>query len=264
METALTLIPNILSTLVLSKNQDVLDHSNKSSGITNDSVPIPKINSVLCDNDTFTRIYSLRDDLQFRSALLDIDTDINTFATITDTVKYDPSRLRLCEDGIRSVTIDNAGGKSVVSEMMSIHYFSRVFGSSATLLEMEIEYWAKYKMVDFITTVDNNRIGVSVTRAMGFPSPDDFENIDAERLINKKLFGLIVARNAVQKKHRFFRSVLHVWCQTERIASLINKAYNNIQNKDYGMDIRGNVAVILTVCPEKSLYNDKCDNYCFD
>lgn len=234
--------------------------------------PIPRLLSVTISNDNVIRRYNLREDLHFRSNLSysggsvpKATTAVSDFSMLIDSYEYDKNEINLSYDARRSATIENAGGKSVVSEMLSIEYFRRVFNSNNTLLEMEIEYWAKYKMVDYITTIQTlegeERVGVSVTRAMGFPTPEDFETSDAERLINKKLYGLIVARNAVQRKQRFFRSVLHVWCQTRRIAEMVSEAYERIENKDYGMEIQGTVSILLTICPEESLYNDDLSGY---
>lgn len=154
------------------------------------------------------------------------------------------------------------------------------------LLEMEIEYWCDYKMVDYIcsiypvssfsdseartsgssgTTVKGSggsgkagsRVGVSVTRAMGFPSPRKFTYNDAVELINKKLYGLIVARNGVIKEQRFYRSILHIWCQTFRIAALVKKAFKNLESYDFGLNVKTDIAVFLTVCNHKCIYTNK-------
>jgi hypothetical protein len=46
--------------------------------------------------------------------------------------------------------------------------FQDAYGGTDIVLEMEIEYWIRYKMVDFICTIQGYRVGVSVTRAMKF------------------------------------------------------------------------------------------------
>lgn len=141
--------------------------------------------------------------------------------------------------------------------MMSIEYFTRVFEARDILLEMEVEYWIDYKMVDFVCTVPSyGRIGVSVTRAMGYPSSDKFTYDRALKLLQKKLYGLIVSRNGVTKKHSFYRSILHIWCQTDRIALLLKKAYASFDIEDYGLNIKGVVVLQLTVCSHPCLYDD--------
>ncbi len=169
-----------------------------------------------------------------------------------------PKSPRFGVESTRSLSIDNAGGHSVISEMMSIEYFTRVFQAQDVLLEMEVEYWIDYKMVDFICTLPKiGRVGVSVTRAMGYPTPDYFTYEKAVFLLRKKLYGLIVSRNGVIDKHSFFRSILHVWCQTSRIASFMKKAYRSFDIDDYGLDVKGVVIMQLTICSEPSIYTDR-------
>lgn len=160
-------------------------------------------------------------------------------------------------DAVRSLTVENAGGKSEVSEALSMQYFHERFGASQFLLEREVEYWCEYKMVDFICTLAETRIGVSVTRAMGFPTAELFDAEAALQLLRKKLYGLIVARNAVDKKHRFFKSILHIFCQTSHIAELLREAYAGLDVNDFGLDIKGAVILRLTVCPDVRIYTNR-------
>ena len=112
------------------------------------------------------------------------------------------------------------------------------------------------KMVDFICTIDSNRVGVSVARAMGFPSSDKFTPTIASRLLYKKLYGLIVARNAVVKKQSFFKSILHIWCQDAHVAQLLRDAFANLDDDDYGLYVKGVVLLQLTVCDDVQLYKN--------
>ena len=153
--------------------------------------------------------------------------------------------------------IDNAGGKSDVSEMFSIDYLMRIHGARDIIFETQVQYWITYKMVDFICTIEDQRVGVSVARAMAYPSPDRFTAKMAARLLYKKLYGLIVARNAVSDHQSFYRSVLHIWCQNQRIADLMQDAFANLDNDDYGLDVKGVVILQLTVCPDAQLYRNR-------
>lgn len=167
------------------------------------------------------------------------------------------SKMNMCDDARRSLASPNAGGKSALSEMLSMQYMHQVYGAEDTLIEMEVEYWLEYKMVDYVCSVKGVRVGVSVTRAMTYPNPSKFHIDHARTLLNKKLYGLIVARNSVTQRHTFFKSVLHVWCQTQRIANLVKEAYEEMDVSDYGLDIRGEVILLLTVCDESYIYTDR-------
>ena len=141
--------------------------------------------------------------------------------------------------------------------MMSIRYFELAYGATGVLLEMEIEYWIDFKMVDFVCKIDGTRVGVSVTRAMGYPTPDRFTPEKAADLVNKKLYGLVVARDSVVKKHRFFKSVLHIWCQTDEISAIVKDAYDNMDDE---MNIKGDMLLILTTYANPEIYHlDKND-----
>ena len=161
-----------------------------------------------------------------------------------------------CEEASRSLSVENAGGHSEISEALSIHYFVKTFGAKDVLYEKQIEYYIDYKMVDYVATIENRRVGVSVTRAMSYPSPDRFTHEDALALLHKKIYGLIVSRNSVTDRHSFFKSVLHVWCQSHRIAWILREAYSSLDIADYGLDVKGSLILILTVCESPGVYRN--------
>lgn len=118
-----------------------------------------------------------------------------------------------------------------------------------------MEYWIYYKMVDFICTLPTGlKLGVSVTRAMGFPSDESFTLEMARHLLLKKLNGLIIARNTVVDSQSFYRSILHIWCQSETVAELLREAYSSLDLDDFGLDIKG---TILTICENERIYKDR-------
>lgn len=110
-----------------------------------------------------------------------------------------PKYKFLCKDAKRSLSVENAGGQSEISEMYSIDYFTQLYNAKHIILETEVNYWIDSKMVDFIAIIGTEKVGVSVARAMGFPSAKDFTYDNAKNLINKKILGLLVARNSVVK-----------------------------------------------------------------
>lgn len=175
--------------------------------------------------------------------------------------------MHLTPDAARSLSIANAGGQSVMSEMLSIQYFTEIYGARDVILESEVDYYLKYKMVDYITTLTTYsgqlaRVGVSVTRAMGYPYPERFTRAWADALISKKLYGLIVARDCVNTQHTFHRSILHCFCQTPRIAEHMREAYEALDKDDKGLSIRGDVLLVLTICDNPFIYSmDRPSNH---
>lgn len=191
--------------------------------------------------------------------------------------EYDiPTKIQISPTAQRSLDVTNAGGKSEVSEAISMDYFERIFHAHDIILEMEVEYWIDYSMVDYVCTIEGSRVGVSVTRAMGYKKKgipqkvldvdkgkylDEsvFTQEDASHLLRRKLYGLIVSRNAVSDKHSFYRSVLHVWCQSRRIAEMLREEFGKFDINDFGLDIQGTVILLLTVCPFEGIYTNSRD-----
>lgn len=171
----------------------------------------------------------------------------------------------LCEAAARSLDIENAGGNSQLSEAYSMDLFCTSYNATDIVYEKEVQYWIDYKMVDYVCLVRGERIGVSVTRAMGFPDDTSFHYLDAERLLEKKVYGLVIARNAVCKKHRFFKSILHIWCQTSRIAVMIETAFHKlVLSSSSSMTsplsgLKGTLELMTTICADDRLYRNKRD-----
>jgi hypothetical protein len=148
----------------------------------------------------------------------------------------------------------NAGGASVVSEAVSMELMHRRFGATDVATEMAIQYWCvNWKKIDYIATIHGSRTGVSVTRAMGYPDASTFTEEDADRLCYKKLFGLVVARAGISRAFSYERSILHVFCQDDRIAELMKVAFKKLiqldeQQHDAETSLTGSIIIILTVC----------------
>jgi hypothetical protein len=189
-----------------------------------------------------------------------------TYVVIRDEYKL-PEKLKW--EGRLSLQFDNAGGKSEVSEAFSIDYFNRVHKSIYTIFEKQVQYWIDYKMVDFITSIIDDstdlfeeiRIGVSVTRAMLPPGKEDSDVTEefGQELLDKKISGLIIARNGVLKQNTFFRSVLHIWCQSRKIIDVVEKAAKSLNPKKYGLHMKSSFCVLLTLCADPKLYTNYYD-----
>lgn len=137
-----------------------------------------------------------------------------------------------------------------MSEAYSIHHFKTRLRAHTFVFEMDVSYWIEFKMVDFLCTIDSHQVGVSVTRAMGFPHEYKFTQESADRLIDKKLDGLIIARNGVTERHSFFNCILHVWCQSHRIATLVKDAFDKMNTYD-------EVFILCTVCDDPLIYRNR-------
>mmetsp|Transcript_2948 Transcript_2948/g.5638 ORF Transcript_2948/g.5638 Transcript_2948/m.5638 type:complete len:203 (+) Transcript_2948:410-1018(+) len=153
--------------------------------------------------------------------------------------------IQIGADATRLATEPNAGGGSVVSESLSMEVLARKLGARDVLSEMAIQYWSPcWKKVDYICTIGNQRVGVSVTRAMHFKDPNSFDAEDARALLHKKVNGLVIARAGVSEQHQYTKSVLHAWCQTRRIAEFVQEAFAEVEKT---LSTEDNMILLLTV-----------------
>jgi len=160
--------------------------------------------------------------------------------------------LPLTEEPSRKCLLTkNAGGKSEVSEAYSIEYMMTRLHAYDILLEMQVEYIFRYKMVDYICSISGERVGVSVTRSFPYYN-NSFTEDDAAILLKKKLYGLIVSRNCVVEKLSFYKSVLHIWCPTEETANHLQKVY-----RSFDLDVQNTLVLLVTVCDKKEIYYNR-------
>ncbi|MDD4931380.1 MAG: hypothetical protein PHG66_04535 [Candidatus Colwellbacteria bacterium] len=202
---------------------------------------------------------TLRDKEGLNSVITGKQIMENLFIDRYTVPKFHEMHPLMCKAAKRSLTIENAGGKSQYSEALSMQYFRERFRATNYIPEMEIKYWIDYKMCDFICDIKGNRAGVSVSRAMGYPTAADFTPEIAYRLLQKKLHGLVIASRGVCEKQEFHISVLHIFCQDQRIANMVSDIYPQILLEDDSDTIR-DVIMILTVCEQDYVYSNNIDS----
>jgi len=161
----------------------------------------------------------------------------------------------MCTGAKRSLEIVNAGGKSEYSEALSMQYFHERFRAKKYIPEMEVRYCVNYKMCDYICSIKGTRVGVSVTRAMGFPTSARFTSTMAYCLLQKKLRGLVISRRGVCEEQSFHTSILHVFCQDEKVVEIIKNVYPLFLDEDTS-DTMKDIIVILTICEQKYIYTN--------
>lgn len=180
----------------------------------------------------------------------------NNFEVFADKVEFDSKNILLNDIAYNSLTIDNAGGSSAYSEALSIEYFIRKFKADDFIYENQVSYWVRYKMCDFVCSIQGEKIGVSVTRAMNF-GLNVYTLEDAYNLLKKKIEGLIIARSGVSECHSFQKSILHIWCQSEYILMCCNEMSKKyIKEHPCQISLKG-LRIILTLCDTTLLYDDK-------
>lgn len=131
-------------------------------------------------------------------------------------------------DAARCASMPNAGGRSLVSEALAIEVLARTLNARNVLTEMEIVVWGGWKMVDFIADVGQTRVGCSITRAMFHPDPTLFDQEEADRLVEKKLSGLVIARAGITKRQRHTHALLVIWTQNAEIEKMVARAFERV------------------------------------
>ena len=233
--------PNSLSPLVLGGLHPLGTANSESAGIVG-NVPY-RMGHISSDKHRLSFV-----DV---GAMFSESVSVNEYEFVD--VKY------LSKEAIRSLNTPNAGGKSALSEALSIDYFNRIYSSHNTIDEMKVPYKFEYKMVDFLTSIPGTTtdtiLGVSVTRGMGYPRESFFTSLTARSLLSKKLSGLVLARNSINKSHRFYHGILHVFCQSRRIADIIFDEFNLITEE--WNDKVCKFKVILSVCTNDKVYYNR-------
>ena len=158
----------------------------------------------------------------------------------------------MCEKAEESLAIPNAGGNSEYSEAVSISLF-RLVGYYSFVLENQVKYCLHSKMIDFVSYYKTKRVGVSVTRLFGFPRCRDIPFEEVDRLLRKKLYGLVVARNCVAKCHKFVNCVLHIFTPSIDAALM---AYHLFPQLTQEYDTGNKVYLLVTVTYDSSVYTN--------
>jgi hypothetical protein len=123
--------------------------------------------------------------------------------------------VQLGRDARRMLATPNAGGTSILSEVMSMELMQRLLGAKMSKTEMELVYsTSNTPITDYsciipaINGQPAKRIAVSVTRAMAYQRK--FKPEDAKRLLTKKLRGVFYS-NQTLANESIERQILHIW-----------------------------------------------------
>lgn len=155
----------------------------------------------------------------------------------------------------QSLHIENAGGKSEISEAFSIDFFIKNYNATNFIYETQVTYWAETSMIDYVCSINNVPTSVSVTRAMDFTKSN--KSFDPYYLLKKKLYGLSVANNAMNNPSS--KGILHIWCQSHNIAAQILDVLSNEDFSHLMMMTNTSISttVIITVCNAPCIYTNK-------
>lgn len=125
--------------------------------------------------------------------------------------EYTAADLSMLTSGGQQIVNDGTlGGSSVLSEAFAFELLSRCELAMLLKTEGEIVYDTEGKKTDFVADIDGNKIGVSVTRAVGFPRDDPYTVTQARSLLEDKLADIIESSANVSAADRWHKQILAI------------------------------------------------------
>jgi hypothetical protein len=149
----------------------------------------------------------------------------------------------LSEGGQKVYDDGNLGGSSLYSEIFSYEVLYRCELADLLKTEAEIVYQDDGgKKTDLLVAVDELKIGVSVTRAYGWPPEDPYTVEDAQALLEDKLADIPLSSANVDPVDAWEKQILHVMAYAPGHADSIEQAWAEL-----GADLLGDTVLLVTV-----------------
>ena len=125
---------------------------------------------------------------------------------------YDANdRDRLTAGGQTIVQTGNKNEGSLLSEVFAFEVLQRCEGAQLLKTETQISYTDPMgKKTDLLVQLQGQQIGVSVTRAVGFPRDAPYTEMQAMELLQDKLDDILLSTANVMEADRWQKQILHV------------------------------------------------------
>lgn len=157
---------------------------------------------------------------------------------------YDEEDYELLSAGGQKILDDgNAGGSSIASELFAYEVLHRC--ELATLLKTETEILytdEEGKITDLLVWLDERNVGVSVTRAVGWPQDAPYTSEQATELLAGKLQGVLDSSANVAPQDAWARQILHILAFGDAHATRLEAAWQSLDEA-----LRADTFVIVTV-----------------
>ncbi|CAG8630701.1 8514_t:CDS:2 [Paraglomus occultum] len=138
--------------------------------------------------------------------------------------------IKLGEGAAKMLTLPNAGGTSMLSEVFSCEIMERILGVELSKTEMEVRYrFSNQPMTDYLVKLRHKisvTIGISVTRAYAYKKR--YTSQDARALLKKKLTGISSSTKNIIGD-RVWKQILHIWCPDGHTAKMVKRAYSKMK-----------------------------------
>lgn len=137
----------------------------------------------------------------------------------------------------------NLGGSSLYSEIFAYEMLYRCELAALLMTEGEIEYLDEMgKKTDLLVEVDGLTIGVSVTRAVGFPPDAPYTVGQATSLLEGKLDDIVLSTANAHPNNAWEKQILHVLAYAEEHRVALETAYASLPT-----ETKADTIVIVTV-----------------
>lgn len=124
---------------------------------------------------------------------------------------YDDADFELLSPGGQQIIEDgNAGGSSILSEVFAYEVLHRCDGAELLETETNIHYVRPGSITDILVQLDGERVGVSVTRAVGWPRDAPYSVDDALNILEAKLAGILESTANVAPNHAWNKQILSI------------------------------------------------------
>lgn len=162
-----------------------------------------------------------------------------------------PYDYALLSPGGKEVIDDgNLGGSSLESEAISYEVLYRC--ELATLLKTESEVIYQDpagKKTDLLVDLDALSVGVSVTRAVGFPQDGPYTVADATTILTKKLGDIPLSTANVSAGDAWVKQILHIIAYGPGHADSIEQAFAQLDPA-----LKGDTILLVTVTDGDDLF----------
>ena len=159
---------------------------------------------------------------------------------------YDEADKPLLTEGGQEIIDDgNAGGSSVLSEVIAYELLARCEGATLLKTEKEIIYADQGKITDQLVELDGLKIGVSVTRAYRGPN-NPYSLEAAQDLLADKLGDILLSSANVAPEDAWSKQILHVIAYEPEYADFVVQAWEDMDDPNLA-DVRADTVVVVTV-----------------
>lgn len=158
-------------------------------------------------------------------------------------VAYNDGLIDELSEGSQEMIADgNAGGSSINSEVFAYEVLHRCELATLLKTETEVVYDTAGSITDLLVDIDGRKIGVSVTRAVGWPREDPWTEEQATTLLTRKLTDIQESSANVAAEDAWDKQILHVIAYAPEHADSVAAAYASLDPS-----VTADTIVIVTV-----------------